>query len=309
MIIASLVALLLLAPPQTLGGDAARQYDDAVRLVQAARYQEAIAALNALAAVYPRVPEIFATRCSAQLGAGQSPGAEADCRYALRLKPELTMAMYALAVAEDNQGKTSDALAHYRDFAGRRDAEPALRAQALQRADALAAPRALAVAPPPAPAGTAAAPGQPLAQPAAVRGTLFIYRNHYFQNGDQQVTLLVDDQVVGDIGHDQYVEIQLPAGEHMVEACIGGIRYRHRGGFPTLQINTSNGTIDARLGTTGESSDRIRGMTVPVQVAPHGQTYVNFDHAGGVLYLANQPPEQGASEIRSDCRKAYTKRL
>jgi tetratricopeptide (TPR) repeat protein len=301
-------ALLVAAPLQTLSGEGVRQYEDAVRLVQAARYKEAMALLNTVAASYPRVPEVFATRCSAQLGAGLSQGAEADCRYALTLNPKLAMAMYALAVAEDNQGKSAEAIAHYADYAYRNDADPALRAQANARRDALAAPKPLAVAPPPAPAAVAPPPGQPAAATSA-RGTIYVYRNHFIQNGDRQVTLLVDDQVVGDIAHDQYVEIQLPAGEHTVEACIGGIYYRTRGGWPTLHVDTSNGGFNARLGTTGEHSDRIRGITVPVDVQPNGQTYVNFDHAGGRVYLANQPATVGYEEVTRDCRKAYTKRF
>jgi tetratricopeptide (TPR) repeat protein len=310
MLIGTLTVVILSAAPlQTLAGDAVRQYEDAVRLVQASRFKEAIQTLNGIAATYPRVPEVFATRCSAQLGAGMSPGAEADCRYALTLKPTLSMAMYALAVAEDNQGKSNEAIAHYRDYAARADADAGLKAQSLTRADTLSRPQALAVAAPPPPAAVAPPPGQPAANVAGPRGTIIIYRNHYFQRGDWQVTLLVDDQVVGDIQHDQFVEVQLPAGEHVVEACIGGVRYRHHGGFPTLHIDTSNGGFDARLGSTGESADRLRGITVPVDVQANGQTYVNFDTHGNSVYLANQSASTGYEEVTRDCRKAYTKRF
>jgi hypothetical protein len=309
MLIGTLTAVILSAAPlQTLSGDAVRQYEDAIRLVQASRFKEALQVLNTLSASYPRVPEVFATRCSAQLGAGLSPGAEADCRYALTLKPALSMAMYALAVAEDNQGKSNDAVAHYRDYASRPDADPGLRAQSLNRVETLSRPQALAVAAPPPPAATAP-PGTPVTNVAGPRGTIIVYRNHYFQRGDWKVTLLVDDQEVGDINHDQYVEIQLPAGEHVIEACVGGIRYRHHSGFPTLHIDTSNGGFDARLGSSGETANRIRGMTVPVDVQANGQTYVNFDTHGNSVYLANQPASTGYEEVQRDCRKAYTKRF
>jgi hypothetical protein len=297
------------APQQTLNADGVRLYEDAVRLVQAGRYRDAFVPLNTLARDYPRVPEVFATRCSAQLGAGSSAAAEADCRYALALKPDLATAIYALAVAQDNQGNGTGAVATYRSYAARPDADPSLRANALARVEALSSPRPLAVAPPPPPGAPAAADNQrsPLAGP---RGSLFIYRNHFVDRGNREVTLVVDDQIIGDIGHDQYVEVQLPAGEHQVEACIGGVRYRNRGGWPTLHVESGNGRFDARVGTTGETSDRIRcRLTLPVEVAANGATYVNFDTVGGVVRLVNQPPSTGREELTRDCTRAYTKKL
>ncbi|MGQ0507984.1 MAG: hypothetical protein ACT4TC_21990 [Myxococcaceae bacterium] len=59
--------------------------------------------------------------------------------------------------------------------------------------------------------------------PQPRRGTLVVYRNHFFQGGNDQVTLHLDGRVVGDIGHDQYGELNVPAGEHMLEASIGGL--------------------------------------------------------------------------------------
>ena len=44
--------------------------------------------------------------------------------------------------------------------------------------------------------------------------------------------------MVGDIGHDQYVELHLAPGEHIVEACIGGVRYARPAGL-VLEILTS----------------------------------------------------------------------
>ena len=301
--------LLAAAPAQTLNPDGVRVYEDAVRLVQAGRYRDAFVPLNALARDYPRVAEVFATRCSAQLGAGSSAAAEADCRYALSLKPDLATAIYALAVAQDNQGKGGAAVATYRDYAARADADPSLRANALARVEALSSPRPLAVAPPP-PAGAAPAADNQRSQVNGPRGTIYIYRNHFVDRGNREVTLVVDDQIVGDVGHDQYVEVQLPAGEHLVEACIGGVRYRHRGGWPTLHVDTSTGRFDARVGTTGETSDRIRcQLTIPVEVGANGQAYVNFDSVGGRVTLVIQPPSTGHEELTRDCTRAYTKKL
>lgn len=311
VLLAAVASLLAAAAPpqQTLNPDGVRLYEDAVRLVQAGRYRDAFVPLNTLARDYPRVPEVFATRCSAQLGAGSNAAAEADCRYALSLKPDLATAIYALAVAEDNQGKGAAAVATYRQYAARPDADPSLRANALARVEVLSSPKPLTVVPPPPPGAPAAADNQrsPMAGP---RGSLFIYRNHFVDRGNREVTLVVDDQIVGDIGHDQYVEVQLPAGEHQVEACIGGVRYRHRGGWPTLHVDTGNGRFDARVGTTGETSDRIRcGLSIPVEVAANGATYVNFDSVGGRVTLVLQPPSTGREELTRDCTRAYTKKL
>jgi hypothetical protein len=283
------------------------RYNSAVAQVQSRQFPEAIAGLNELARDYPRVAEVFASRCSAQLGQGSNAGAEADCAYAVALKPGLSSAVYGLAVAEDNQGKSPKALEHYRTYAALPDASAPLKAQALARVNALAAPEPLLVPPPPPPA-VASAPATAVPSNGP-RGSLYIYRNHLMQHGDQQITLLVDDHVVGDIAHDQYVEVQLPAGDHTVEACIGGIRYRRSSGLPFLQIHSSDGHIEASLGNTDEHRERLVGLTVPIEVLPNGRSYVNFDHSGGQLLLQQMPPEQAEREIHDDCRKAYTKKL
>src|SRR4051812_40868023 len=65
------------------------RYRDAVAAVSGGRFQEATVLLNQLAAEYPQVAELYAARCSAQLGLKQPVYAEADCTYALKLKPSL----------------------------------------------------------------------------------------------------------------------------------------------------------------------------------------------------------------------------
>ncbi len=73
--------------------------------------------LNALAADHPKWPEVFASRCSAQLGLQHWDSAAADCTYALQLKPHLPTAVYGLAVAQDGQGKRPEAAKTYREYA------------------------------------------------------------------------------------------------------------------------------------------------------------------------------------------------
>jgi hypothetical protein len=80
----------------TLSPEALERYRQASTAVIEGRFSEATASLNALAASYPQVPEVFAARCSAQLGLRQFSFAEADCAYALRLNPALPTARAGL---------------------------------------------------------------------------------------------------------------------------------------------------------------------------------------------------------------------
>src|SRR5581483_5368620 len=98
----------------------------------------------------PKVAEIFASRCSALISNAQYAAAEADCAYAVTIKPNLPEALYALAVAEDHQGKAKPAAEHYQRYASF-DGAP-LRDAALARADALARTAALVPSSAPAPA-------------------------------------------------------------------------------------------------------------------------------------------------------------
>src|SRR5256885_2130387 len=130
------------AAPQTQGPipDAALpRYREAVAHVTGGRYPQAMALLNQLALENPRVAEIFATRCSALLGQKQPQYAETDCAYALSIKPQLSMAMYGLATAEETQGKRASAAVHYRQFEADPSARSDLRAEASRRASALTA--------------------------------------------------------------------------------------------------------------------------------------------------------------------------
>lgn len=276
-----------------LTAEAAARYRDAVSKVTAGDHATATIQLNALAAEFPRVAEIFATRCSAQLGLKAMATAEADCRYAYTLKPSLTSALYGLAMAEEGLGRNDAAMQHYQQYIAGTDAP--FRAQAQARVNALSAP--LPVAAPPVPV-----------LPEAKPSTLVVYRNHFFNGSNSQVTLLVDDKEIGDIGHDQYVEIQLAPGEHIVEACIGGIRYARAPGA-LLEINTGNNGEFRGVTLGGGKSQRLRGMTLPVDVPSSGNAYVNFDTVAGRLSLVNVPPQRATAEIASDCTRAYSRKM
>src|SRR4051812_12404896 len=80
------------APSTTFTPEAMARYQDAVAKVQAGAHGPATEVLNSLAAEYPRIPEIFASRCSAQLGLQHFAAAEADCAYALRVRPQMPAA-------------------------------------------------------------------------------------------------------------------------------------------------------------------------------------------------------------------------
>jgi tetratricopeptide (TPR) repeat protein len=256
------------------------RYRDAVAMVTSGNYSGATETLNALAGEYPRVAEIFASRCSAQLGLAHHAEAAADCTYALTLKPQLASARYALAIAEEGMGKTQAAITHYREYAAYDDAQAPYKAQALARVNALTAVPTgpLPVAAPPAPGAAAGAPAA--AQAQGRQGTIVVYRNRLMRTEYSQLTLFVDGRPVGDIGHDQYVEIQIDAGDHYVEA------------------------------RTAVYSIFMRPIVLssPVTVGA-GASYLGFDYVMGQPALVQVPAETARNEIRQDCRKAYTRKL
>lgn len=128
--------------------DARSRYLEASALIGSRQYGPAIAVLNELSQSAPSA-EVFASRCSALLGAGSYAAALADCQYALRLKPAASIpsALYGQALAEERIGATRAAITHFRDFAAL-SAPPEQRHEALRRAASLEA----SLAPAPAPA-------------------------------------------------------------------------------------------------------------------------------------------------------------
>ncbi|MBL8950586.1 MAG: hypothetical protein JNK82_07415 [Myxococcaceae bacterium] len=121
----------------TMPAAATPRYRNAVELISNGRYAEATVVLNQVAAEYPKVPELYAARCSAQLGVKQPGYAEADCAYALKLKPSLSTALFGLASAEEQLGKKELAMRHYREYQKDPGARADLKEQAGKRADAL----------------------------------------------------------------------------------------------------------------------------------------------------------------------------
>lgn len=152
------------APATSIPAAATERYREAVAHVGNGRFQDATVVLNQLTAEYPRVAELYATRCSAQLGLKQPGYAEADCAYALKLKPSLSMALYGLATAEDAQGKRELAVKHFQQYQKDPNGRADLKELAAKRVAVLSAPAAKAGAPPPppppAPAAVAAAPAR-----------------------------------------------------------------------------------------------------------------------------------------------------
>ncbi len=141
---------------------------------------------------------MFSSRCKALGSSGRYAEAEADCAYALALRPQLPDALFWLATAEEKLGKRAIGAEHFRSYAALDTAAPLLREQALARAKV--------------PAPTA--PAVPGAEAAA---RLVVYRNHRFA-GAGTFTLVLDNRLVGDLSYGQYVEIETTPGEHLLEA-------------------------------------------------------------------------------------------
>jgi hypothetical protein len=147
-------------PPQAL-----QRYRDAIALVSQGKYGDATVVLNELSGEYPKLAEIFAARCSAQLGLRQPAYAEADCNYALQLKPSLSNARFGLAEAEESLGKRDLALRHYREFMNDPGARPELKAEAQKRADGVSRPP------------VAQQGGQPVAHPRSSKPQCLVGKN------------------------------------------------------------------------------------------------------------------------------------
>ncbi len=277
------IALLILAAGKapTLSPEALARYSDAVAKVQAGQHGPATEVLNGLAAEYPRVAEVFASRCSAQLGLRHFPAAEADCAYALAVRPNLPAAVYGLATAEELQGKTEAAIGHYRAYVALEDPQATYKPQASARLRELEGGSALPVPPPPPMVGPGAQPTAPTGQ----LGTLLVYRNHMIASNSrgraQQVSLVLDGKPVGDIAHDQFVEIQVGTGNHLLEA-----RFAVDNIFEVGRV-----------------------LSVSIDLNASVPSYVNFDTVGGQLMLRNVPTEQGRKEIKDDCTKAFTRKM
>ena len=84
-------------------------YQDAVAKVASGQYGPATDVLNALAPDYPRLPELFATRCSAQLGLRHAAAAEAPSEEMAQLREQMaelekTVRQQQVMIDELNKG-------------------------------------------------------------------------------------------------------------------------------------------------------------------------------------------------------------
>jgi hypothetical protein len=247
-----LLVLSLLLPcvalAQTVMSPAASaRYQQATAKIQAAAYGDAITILNELAAEYPRIAEVFAARCSAQVGMKSFQGAEADCNYAIGLKP-LPVAIYTLAIAQEGLGNRDAAAANYRRYATYELSAAPYRDQALARATALGGQT------PPPLVGIAAAP--------SAGGKLIVYRNHRFA-GSSGMTLVLDNRMVGDLAYGESVQIEAAPGEHLLE-----VRSHTANGYEAPKVWTRPFQLGSQ--PVYANLDTLRG-TIVLQEVPAAQ--------------------------------------
>jgi hypothetical protein len=227
----SIVIVALLGVGEFLSPEALERYQSANANISSGAYREAIMTLNQLASEYPRVAEIFAARCSAQVALKSNAGAEADCTYALTLKPQLATAVYALAMAQEGLGKRDAAIASYRKYAAFDEMAAPYRNTAISRAMMLEGNSALPVA---------------YADPSSAR--LIVYRNHRFDGG-RRMMIVLDGRLVGDISPDQYVEITSAPGDHMLELRTYPVDVFEMPHVYTLPVQLGGATVYANLDT------------------------------------------------------------
>ena len=266
------VFFVLSANPAAMSPEAQARYQQATASIAASHYAEAVATLNALAGENPRVPELFAARCSALLGLKKDSAAEADCTYALTLAPQMAMAVYGLAKAEESQGKRDAAILHYRQYAGMGGVPSSNRSDAQARVAALSS-SASAPTPPSPPSVESAK-----ATVAGV-GKLVVYRNHLLRTPGR-FTLVLDNRLVGDLSMDEYGEIETTPGEHVLE--------------------TRTSPADAY--------QQPQVLTRPVELGA-APVYLNYDSRGGEVVVLEMPANQAREEIKSDCKKAFSRHI
>lgn len=88
-----------------------------VAMLQAGRFDDAVAALHEVLAVYPALPEAHVNMGYALLGAGEPEAAAGFFDTATDLRPSLHNAYYGLALAERERGNELAALAAMQAYA------------------------------------------------------------------------------------------------------------------------------------------------------------------------------------------------
>jgi hypothetical protein len=253
-----------------LSAEATARYQQASAAIAARQYPQALDILNALATQNPQVAEIYASRCSVLVAQQRWAAAEADCGYALRLKviPE---ALYSLAVAEENQGKAASAAGHYQEYAGSPGVSGPYRDRALARVSALSG---VSPTPPPPPPIASAPVVAAAPRGAAGWSKLYIYKNHRMAGGT--VTLVIDNRYIGTLSLGQYVELDVPYGQHVVEA-----RSQPRDAWEMPRVHS-----------------------LPIQVGAYPK-YLNFDTQSGQVVMQEMSSTEGAHDVREECSRAY----
>jgi hypothetical protein len=304
-VLALALTLLVAAAPEAVPPAARDRYQDAVKKLAAKQYGPANDVLNGLAGEFPRVAEIFASRCSAQLGLQHWAAAEADCNYTLALK-QLPTAVYGLAVAQDGLGKHALAITNYRKYAGLPEAVAAYKQHAMTRADVLSAQgNAVAPPPPPPPAAKVAKqeppPPEPKHEPAPSKpppggakgqfvpaipdpneALIYVYRNVQMAQSNGS-TLFVDNKRIGDLWNDHYFEVRVRPGGHTI-------------------------TIKAMVPAGHKELEHSLSLDVEESTV----SYVKLEYVGGDGDVAFRPisiGKEGRKEIRSDCELVYSKKL
>lgn len=118
-VLAVLVGGLVLRPsePGSTGGDAVKpRFDAAVALLQARRFDAAVAAWREVAAAAPQLPEAQVNLGFALLGAGRAAEARAAFDRATELRPAQANAYYGLALAHEASGDLAVATGAMRSY-------------------------------------------------------------------------------------------------------------------------------------------------------------------------------------------------
>ena len=96
---------------------ARQSFQQAVSMLQAGEFDNAVAALHDVLAVYPALPEAHVNMGYAMLGLGDTETAANFFHSASDLRPTLNNAYYGLALAEIENGNDRSALAAMQAFA------------------------------------------------------------------------------------------------------------------------------------------------------------------------------------------------
>jgi hypothetical protein len=120
------------------------------------------------------------------------------------------------------------------------------------------------------------APQQAAPRPAAggAWSKLYIYSNHRMAGATK--TLVIDNRLIGMLSLGQYVEIDVPVGQHVVEA-------RSQPEDPWEMPHV---------------------YTLPVSVGAYPK-YLNFDTQSGIPVIQEVSSTDGVHDIREECRRAY----